>query len=40
MPAYKDTTVEVAQRAKDFERMKELDKLNIELELESLRLNT
>lgn len=40
VPAYKDTTVEVAQRAKDFERIKELDKLNIELELESLRLNT
>lgn len=40
IPAYKDTSVEVAQRAKDFERMKELDKLNIELDLESLRLNT
>lgn len=40
IPAYKDTSVEVAQRAKDFERIKELDKLNIALDLDQLTLST
>ncbi|MCO8296620.1 MAG: HK97 family phage prohead protease [Tetragenococcus halophilus] len=38
VPAYKDTSVEIAQRAKDFERIKELDKLNIALDLDQLDL--
>jgi len=40
VPAYRDTTVEVGQRAKDLERFKALEKLNIELELEALRINS
>lgn len=40
VPAYKDTSVEIAQRAKDFERIKELDKLNIALDLDQLTLST
>lgn len=40
MPAYKETLVEVGHRAKDYEKFKALEKLNIELELESLRIDS
>lgn len=40
IPAYKDTSVEVGQRAKSLERFKDLESLKISLQLDSLRLDT
>lgn len=39
LPAYKETTVEVGQRAKNLEHFKELEKLKLELELMSFDLD-
>ena len=40
VPAYRDTSVEVAQRNKGLKEFKEKQKIQIALELESLRLDT
>ncbi|WP_191980385.1 HK97 family phage prohead protease, partial [Loigolactobacillus rennini] len=40
MPAYTGTSVEVGQRSRSLARFQELEKLNIALELEALRLNS
>ncbi|EHJ08432.1 HK97 family phage prohead protease [Staphylococcus simiae] len=40
VPAYKDTSVEVGQRTKSFEKFKELEQIKIALDLESLRFET
>lgn len=40
IPSYQDTTVEVGKRAKGLDRYKELEKIKLKLDLESLRINT
>ena len=40
VPAYKDTSVEVGQRAKDLKKFKQLEQMKIALDLESLRFET
>lgn len=40
VPAYKDTSVEVGQRAKNLKKFKELEKMQIELDLLSLDLES
>ncbi|MDN5612408.1 MAG: HK97 family phage prohead protease [Staphylococcus equorum] len=40
IPAYKDTSVEVGQRAKDFKKFKELEQIKTILDIESLRFET
>ncbi|MGC7715720.1 HK97 family phage prohead protease, partial [Staphylococcus epidermidis] len=40
MPAYKDTSVEVGQRARDLKKFKQLEQMKIALDLESLRFET
>ena len=40
VPAYKETNVAVGQRAKEFERFKELQTLKIQLDIERLRFET
>ena len=40
IPAYKDTSVEVGQRAKDLKKFKQLEQMKIALDIESLRFET
>jgi phage head maturation protease len=40
VPAYKDTSVEVGQRAQDLKKFKELEQLKTMLDIESLRFET
>ncbi|MEA3651758.1 HK97 family phage prohead protease, partial [Acinetobacter baumannii] len=40
LPAYRDTSVVVGQRAKGLDKFKELEKYKLEFDLESLRVDT
>ena len=40
IPAYKDTSVEVGQHAKDLKKFKQLEQMKIALDIESLRFET